>query len=41
MAMQTRRPAGRHVAQTPDELSGVVMMLCLLAVFCVLAVLFV
>ncbi|WP_271632021.1 hypothetical protein [Solicola gregarius] len=41
MSIEPQGRAGRRRADTPDEMSGIVMMLGLMAILCILAVLFV
>jgi len=41
MSIESQQRAQGRASQSPDETSGIIMMLGLLAIFCVLAILFV
>lgn len=41
MSIESQRRPQSRAPQAPDETSGIIMMLGLLAIFCVLAILFV
>lgn len=41
MSIESQRPAQSRATDAPEETSGIIMMLGLLAIFCVLAILFV
>lgn len=41
MTRQPHQPTRKHAADVPDEMPGIVMMLGLLALFCILAILLV
>ena len=41
MSIEPQRRTRSRAADSPDELSGIIMMLGLMAIFCVLAILFV